>query len=71
MVLDHGKGQLYFEKGDEFYGLAFANLPPVRLFPAICAVYGNTEVTMVCFCAGLWALFDLFRVRIFPKELVF
>ncbi|KAL3068036.1 hypothetical protein niasHS_011126 [Heterodera schachtii] len=47
MVLDHGRGQLYFEKGDEFFGLAFSNLPPVRLFPAICAVYGNTEVTMV------------------------
>ncbi|KAI3422477.1 hypothetical protein GPALN_012985 [Globodera pallida] len=47
MVLDHAKGQLYFEKGDEFYGLAFSDLPPVRLFPAVCAVYGNTEVTMV------------------------
>uniref|UniRef100_A0A183BP85 Electron transfer flavoprotein-ubiquinone oxidoreductase n=1 Tax=Globodera pallida TaxID=36090 RepID=A0A183BP85_GLOPA len=46
MVLDHAKGQLYFEKGDEFYGLAFSDLPPVRLFPAVCAVYGNTEVTM-------------------------
>jgi F-box protein 45 len=47
MILDHTKGQLYFEKSDEFYGLAFADLPPVRLFPAVCAVYGNTEVSMV------------------------
>lgn len=46
MILDHNKGQLYYEKADEFYGMAFAEIPPVRLFPAVCTVYGNTEISM-------------------------
>jgi F-box protein 45 len=49
MILDHSKGHVYFEKDNDFYGLAFTDLPPLRLFPAICAVYGNTEVSMVFF----------------------
>ncbi|KAI1724189.1 SPRY domain-containing protein [Ditylenchus destructor] len=47
MVLDSTHNQIYFEKGNEFFGLAFTQLPPVKLFPACCAVYGNTEVSMV------------------------
>ncbi|VDD86347.1 unnamed protein product [Enterobius vermicularis] len=47
MVLDCDQHILYFEKGSEFLGNAFYHLPPVKLFPAICGVYGNTEVTMV------------------------
>ncbi|KAI6235011.1 F-box/SPRY domain-containing protein 1 [Aphelenchoides besseyi] len=47
MILDRENNMLYFEKGGEFYGVAFENLPPVKLFPAVCAVYGNTEVAMV------------------------
>uniref|UniRef100_A0A915EDQ9 F-box domain-containing protein n=1 Tax=Ditylenchus dipsaci TaxID=166011 RepID=A0A915EDQ9_9BILA len=47
MVLDCDRGFVYFEKANEFLGLAFAELPPVKLFPAMCAVYGNTEVSMV------------------------
>ncbi|KAK0417862.1 hypothetical protein QR680_013248 [Steinernema hermaphroditum] len=47
------KYQVYFEKGSEFLGLAFSDLPPVKLFPAMCAVYGNTEVSMVYLGAPL------------------
>lgn len=47
MILDCEQHQLYFEKGNEFLGLAITQLPPVKLFPAVCAVYGNTEVSMV------------------------
>ncbi|TKR68049.1 hypothetical protein L596_024095 [Steinernema carpocapsae] len=53
MVLDCDNRQLYFEKGSEFLGLAFSDLPPVKLFPAMCAVYGNTEVSMVYLGAPL------------------
>lgn len=38
---------LAFERGFEFLGVAFRGLPKVCLFPAVSAVYGNTEVTMV------------------------
>ncbi|RCN46060.1 ribosomal protein L3 [Ancylostoma caninum] len=48
LVLDCDRHIVYFERaGSEFLGLAFTDLPPVKLFPAICAVYGNTEVSMV------------------------
>ncbi|KAK6022167.1 50S ribosomal protein L3 [Ostertagia ostertagi] len=48
LVLDCDRHFVYFERaGAEFLGLAFMDLPPVKLFPAICAVYGNTEVSMV------------------------
>ncbi|KHJ93906.1 DNA-directed RNA polymerase II subunit RPB2 family protein [Oesophagostomum dentatum] len=48
LVLDCDRHIVYFERaGYEFLGLAFTDLPPVKLFPAICAVYGNTEVSMV------------------------
>ena len=36
-----------FERGYEFLGVAFRGLPDEQLYPAISAVYGNTEVTMV------------------------
>ncbi|KAM3715992.1 F-box/SPRY domain-containing protein [Dirofilaria immitis] len=47
MVLDCEQHSMYFEKGSEFLGIAFNRLPPLRLYPAMCAVYGNTEVSMV------------------------
>jgi len=47
MILDCSKNLLYFEKDSQFLGLAFTNIPPVKLFPAMCAVYGNTEVSMI------------------------
>ncbi|EPB72072.1 ribosomal protein L3 [Ancylostoma ceylanicum] len=47
LVLDCDRHIVYFERaGSEFLGLAFTDLPPVKLFPAICAVYGNTEINM-------------------------
>uniref|UniRef100_A0A1I7ST31 F-box/SPRY domain-containing protein 1 n=1 Tax=Bursaphelenchus xylophilus TaxID=6326 RepID=A0A1I7ST31_BURXY len=46
MILDRDTETLFFEKNGEFFGIAFENIPPVKLFPAICAVYGNTEVSM-------------------------
>jgi len=30
-----------------FKGVAFRGLPDVKLYPAVSAVYGNTEVSMV------------------------
>ncbi|EJW89064.1 F-box/SPRY domain-containing protein 1 [Wuchereria bancrofti] len=47
MIVDCEQHSMYFEKGSEFLGIAFSRLPPLKLFPAMCAVYGNTEVSMV------------------------
>uniref|UniRef100_A0A3Q2QYM5 F-box protein 45 n=1 Tax=Fundulus heteroclitus TaxID=8078 RepID=A0A3Q2QYM5_FUNHE len=47
VILDMDDKTLAFERGFEFLGIAFRGLPKVCLFPAVSAVYGNTEVTMV------------------------
>uniref|UniRef100_A0A1I7U347 F-box/SPRY domain-containing protein 1 n=1 Tax=Caenorhabditis tropicalis TaxID=1561998 RepID=A0A1I7U347_9PELO len=47
LVIDCDTHVAYFERNSEFLGIAFNHIPPLRLFPAVCAVYGNTEVTMV------------------------
>lgn len=47
MIMDCDRHTLYFERGTEFLGVAFDHLPPLKLFPAMCGVYGNTEVSMV------------------------
>ncbi|CAB3402951.1 unnamed protein product [Caenorhabditis bovis] len=47
MIIDCDKHVAFFERNSEFLGIAFNHLPPVKLFPAVCAVYGNTEVSMV------------------------
>ncbi len=47
MILDMDDKTLAFERGFEFLGIAFRGLPKACLFPAVSAVYGNTEVTMV------------------------
>lgn len=47
VILDMDDKTLAFERGFEFLGVAFRGLPKVCLFPAVSAVYGNTEVTMV------------------------
>uniref|UniRef100_A0A8C4N4Z1 F-box/SPRY domain-containing protein 1 n=1 Tax=Eptatretus burgeri TaxID=7764 RepID=A0A8C4N4Z1_EPTBU len=47
VILDMEDRTLAFERGHEFLGVAFRGLPRVRLYPAVSAVYGNTEVTMV------------------------
>ncbi|ELU05519.1 hypothetical protein CAPTEDRAFT_20741 [Capitella teleta] len=47
VILDCEDNTLAFEKNFEFLGVAFRGLPDVKLFPAISAVYGKTEVSMV------------------------
>ncbi|KAJ3611889.1 hypothetical protein NHX12_021902 [Muraenolepis orangiensis] len=47
VILDMDDKTLAFERGFEFLGVAFRGLPKACLFPAVSAVYGNTEVTMV------------------------
>ncbi|XP_014203528.1 F-box/SPRY domain-containing protein 1 isoform X2 [Copidosoma floridanum] len=47
VILDCDNNTLSFEKNYEFLGVAFRGLPDKRLYPAVSAVYGNTEVSMV------------------------
>lgn len=47
VILDMDDKTLAFERGFEFLGVAFRGLPKTCLFPAVSAVYGNTEVTLV------------------------
>ncbi|CCD65729.1 F-box/SPRY domain-containing protein 1 [Caenorhabditis elegans] len=47
LIIDCDTHVAYFERNSEFLGIAFNHIPPLRLYPAVCAVYGNTEVTMV------------------------
>lgn len=47
VILDCEDNTLAFERNYEFLGVAFRGLPDKKLFPAISAVYGNTEVSMV------------------------
>lgn len=47
VILDMEDKTLAFERGYEFLGVAFRGLPKACLYPAVSAVYGNTEVTLV------------------------
>ena len=47
VILDADDHTLSFERNYEFLGVAFRGLPKKPLYPAISAVYGNTEVSMV------------------------
>ena len=47
VILDCENSTLSFERGYEFLGVAFRGLPNIYLYPAVSAVYGNTEVSMV------------------------
>ncbi|ODN01292.1 F-box/SPRY domain-containing protein 1 [Orchesella cincta] len=48
VILDCEDNTLSFEKNFEFLGVAFRGLPNREmLFPAVSAVYGNTEISMV------------------------
>ncbi|XP_065207772.1 F-box/SPRY domain-containing protein 1 [Planococcus citri] len=48
VILDCERGTLAFEKNHEFLGVAFKNLPRnKRLYPAVSAVYGNSEIIMI------------------------
>ncbi len=47
LILDMDSRTLAFEIDGKYLGVAFKDLPKVELFPAISAVYGNTEVSLV------------------------
>jgi len=47
VILDMEDCTLSFERDYQFLGIAFKNLPKIKLYPSISAVYGNTEVTMI------------------------
>lgn len=48
VILDSDDNTLSFERNYEFLGVAFRGLPREKpLYPAVSAVYGNTEVSMV------------------------
>lgn len=47
VILDCEDNTLAFEKNYEFLGVAFRGLPNTLLYPAVSAVYGKTEVSMV------------------------
>ena len=47
VILDCDRHTLSFEKNYEFLGVAFVGLPAKTLYPAVSAVYGNTEVSML------------------------
>ncbi|KHN78688.1 F-box/SPRY domain-containing protein 1 [Toxocara canis] len=73
MVMDCDRHTLYFERGTEFLGVAFNNLPPLKLFPAMCGVYGNTEVSMVSIVkiVSCWRFVHSFAcLRFYPLPVV-
>jgi len=47
VILDCDEATLSFEHNYAFLGVAFRGLPNKPLYPAVSAVYGNTEVSMV------------------------
>ncbi|XP_013782867.1 F-box/SPRY domain-containing protein 1-like [Limulus polyphemus] len=47
VILDCEDSTLAFERNYEFLGVAFRGLPDKKFYPAVSAVYGNTEVSMV------------------------
>ncbi|XP_017460953.1 PREDICTED: F-box/SPRY domain-containing protein 1-like [Rhagoletis zephyria] len=47
IILDCDSQTLAFERDYEFLGIAFFSLPKKPLYPAVSAVYGNTEISMV------------------------
>lgn len=53
VVLDCDAHVMFFERGHSFYGVAFTNLPPIKLYPCISSVYGNSEISMVYLGAPL------------------
>ena len=47
-VLDMDRGTLSFEKGDQFLGVAFADLPTdTPLYPIVSTAYAETEVCLI------------------------
>lgn len=47
VVLDMESRTLSFELNQRQLGVAFKLLPPRRLYPAVSAVFGHTEVSLI------------------------
>ena len=47
MTLDLTDRTLAFDIDGRYLGIAFRHLPRVKLYPAISAVFGNTEVSLL------------------------
>uniref|UniRef100_A0A914XRL5 F-box protein n=1 Tax=Panagrolaimus superbus TaxID=310955 RepID=A0A914XRL5_9BILA len=46
LIIDCDHHVAGFERGEDFFGIAFTELPAVPLYPAVAAVYGHSEVSM-------------------------
>ncbi|VVC25090.1 Concanavalin A-like lectin/glucanase domain,SPRY domain,F-box domain,B30.2/SPRY domain [Cinara cedri] len=47
LVLDCENGVLHFEKSNEFLGIAFKNLPKLKLYPTVGTIFGSSKVSVV------------------------
>jgi F-box protein 45 len=47
VTLDMDKKTLSFDLEGSYLGVAFVGLPPCRLYPAVSAVFGNSEISLV------------------------
>ncbi len=47
VTLDMAALTLAFDVDGKYFGVAFRDLPRVPLYPAISAVYGNSEISLV------------------------
>ncbi len=51
VTLDMNSMTLAFDVDGKYYGIAFKDLPRVPLYPAISAVFGNSEISLVYYGA--------------------
>ncbi|VVC25846.1 Concanavalin A-like lectin/glucanase domain,SPRY domain,F-box domain,B30.2/SPRY domain [Cinara cedri] len=47
LILDCENGVLHFEKSNEYLGIAFKNLPKLKLYPTVGAIFGNAKASIV------------------------
>jgi len=47
VILDLNDRTLSFELEQRSIGVAFTDLPPCKLYPAVSMVYGNSEVSLI------------------------
>ena len=47
VILDMDNRTLSFELNQRYLGMAFESLPPRRLYPAVSAVFGLSEISLV------------------------
>lgn len=53
VTLDMDQKTLSFDLEGCYLGVAFTMLPPRQLFPAVSAVFGNSEISLVYYGAPL------------------